>query len=137
MIYVTHDQDEAMAPGDRVAVLDRGRLQQVDRPAALYERPANRFVAGVPGWPPIHAMDGEPVADGERLLLRLALKVALVERLGPVSPVTLAHGDWSVAARLSGACPGPSASRSRWSWPSNGRTCSTEKTGRALCHGNP
>src|SRR6516165_2012106 len=46
MFYVTHDQEEALTLGDRVVVLDRGRVQQADRPTALYERPANCFVAG-------------------------------------------------------------------------------------------
>jgi ABC-type sugar transport system ATPase subunit len=44
-IYVTHDQAEAMALGDKIAVLDRGRLQQVGSPDEIYHRPANRFVA--------------------------------------------------------------------------------------------
>src|SRR6059058_946018 len=51
MIYVTHDQVEAMTLGDRVAVLDRGRLQQVASPRDLYDRPANAFVAGFIGNP--------------------------------------------------------------------------------------
>ena len=51
-IYVTHDQAEAMTLGDRVAVLDHGRLQQVAPPRELYERPANTFVAGFIGNPP-------------------------------------------------------------------------------------
>jgi multiple sugar transport system ATP-binding protein len=51
MIYVTHDQVEAMTLGDRIAVLDRGRLQQVGTPAEVYDRPANRFVAGFVGTP--------------------------------------------------------------------------------------
>ncbi|HVW35228.1 MAG TPA: sn-glycerol-3-phosphate ABC transporter ATP-binding protein UgpC [Acidimicrobiia bacterium] len=50
-VYVTHDQVEAMTLGDRVAVLRRGILQQVDTPRALYERPANLFVAGFIGAP--------------------------------------------------------------------------------------
>ena len=50
-VYVTHDQIEAMTMGDRVAVLKRGRLQQVDSPQALYERPDNLFVAGFIGSP--------------------------------------------------------------------------------------
>lgn len=50
MIYVTHDQAEALTLGDRVAVLHDGRLQQVDAPRALWDRPANRFVAGFLGW---------------------------------------------------------------------------------------
>src|SRR5689334_17811029 len=44
-IYVTHDQEEANAVADRVAVLDQGRIQQIGLPAELYDRPANRFVA--------------------------------------------------------------------------------------------
>ena len=51
MVYVTHDQVEAMTLGDRIAVLDQGRLQQVGTPAEVYERPANRFVAGFVGTP--------------------------------------------------------------------------------------
>jgi multiple sugar transport system ATP-binding protein len=51
MVYVTHDQVEAMTLGDRVAVLRGGRLQQIDRPRALYERPANAFVAAFVGSP--------------------------------------------------------------------------------------
>ena len=54
MIYVTHDQVEAMTLGDRVAVLDRGRLQQVAPPRDLYDRPANAFVAGFIGNPPMN-----------------------------------------------------------------------------------
>jgi ABC-type sugar transport system ATPase subunit len=51
VIYVTHDQTEAMTLADRVAVLDRGRLQQVGKPEELYQRPANRFVASFIGSP--------------------------------------------------------------------------------------
>ena len=50
-VYVTHDQTEAMTMGDRVAVLKEGRLQQVDTPRNLYERPMNVFVAGFIGSP--------------------------------------------------------------------------------------
>lgn len=53
-IYVTHDQVEAMTLGDRVAVLKGGRLQQLDTPMGLYERPANRFVAQFIGSPPMN-----------------------------------------------------------------------------------
>ena len=50
-LYVTHDQTEAMTMGDRVAVMRDGRLEQVDTPQALYEHPANLFVAGFIGSP--------------------------------------------------------------------------------------
>ncbi len=69
MIYVTHDQDEAMALGDRVAVLHHGALQQVDRPDILYQQPANRFVAGFLGWPPMNLLDGQLVENGGQLAL--------------------------------------------------------------------
>src|SRR5204863_1845292 len=50
-VYVTHDQAEAMTLGHRVAVLADGRLQQCDKPRALYDAPANTFVAGFVGSP--------------------------------------------------------------------------------------
>ena len=62
-VYVTHDQVEAMTMGDRVAVLDGGRLQQVDTPRALYERPVNAFVAGFIGSPAMSLFEA-PVTDG-------------------------------------------------------------------------
>ena len=54
MIFVTHDQVEALSLGERVAVMDRGRLQQVGTPDAVYRRPQNLFVAGFVGSPPIN-----------------------------------------------------------------------------------
>jgi multiple sugar transport system ATP-binding protein len=69
MLHVTHDQDEALNLGDRVAVLDRGELQQVDTPSALLECPANRFVAGFLGSPPRSFLDGKLIADEGGLTL--------------------------------------------------------------------
>jgi multiple sugar transport system ATP-binding protein len=54
MVYVTHDQIEAMTMGDRVAVLRSGELQQVDTPTNVYDRPVNLFVAGFIGSPPMN-----------------------------------------------------------------------------------
>jgi multiple sugar transport system ATP-binding protein len=59
MIYVTHDQVEALTLGDRVVVLRDGRAQQIDKPLALYQRPCNRFVAGFLGWPRMNFLDGQ------------------------------------------------------------------------------
>ena len=56
MIFVTHDQVEALSLGQRVAVMDRGRVQQVGTPAEVYERPANLFVAGFVGSPPMNRL---------------------------------------------------------------------------------
>ncbi|MEY2675950.1 MAG: hypothetical protein RL645_456 [Actinomycetota bacterium] len=63
-VYVTHDQVEAMTMGDRVAVLKDGVLQQVDTPIALYERPANVFVAGFIGSPAMNLVQLPIVAGG-------------------------------------------------------------------------
>ena len=57
-VYVTHDQVEAMTMGDRVAVLLAGELQQVDTPTSIYDRPANLFVAGFMGSPPMNLAHG-------------------------------------------------------------------------------
>jgi multiple sugar transport system ATP-binding protein len=58
-IYVTHDQVEAMTMGDRVAVMSQGHLQQVDTPIRLYEQPANLFVAGFIGTPPMNLLEAK------------------------------------------------------------------------------
>ncbi|HVX14527.1 MAG TPA: ABC transporter ATP-binding protein [Pirellulales bacterium] len=58
MIYVTHDQTEALALGDRIAVLNRGRIEQVGPPQTIYHRPANRFVAGFIGTAPMNFFEG-------------------------------------------------------------------------------
>ena len=57
MIYVTHDQVEAMTLADRIVVLREGRVEQVGEPLALYHRPANRFVAGFIGSPQMNFID--------------------------------------------------------------------------------
>jgi len=65
MIYVTHDQVEAMTMGDRICVLRDGEIQQIDEPLALYRRPANLFVAGFIGSPPMNFFRGSLLpADG-------------------------------------------------------------------------
>ena len=64
MIYVTHDQVEAMTMGDRIAVLERGVLQQVADPHTLYTSPANTFVAGFIGTPPVNLFAAHVTADG-------------------------------------------------------------------------
>ncbi len=66
-VYVTHDQVEAMTMGDRVAVMKDGLLQQCDTPRALYDRPANVFVAGFMGSPPMNLMEGVVAWDGVRV----------------------------------------------------------------------
>src|SRR5690606_18965881 len=68
MVYVTHDQVEAMTLGQRIVVLDGGRIQQVDTPMALYERPVNLFVATFLGSPAMNVVPGRlEAADGPAL----------------------------------------------------------------------
>jgi multiple sugar transport system ATP-binding protein len=64
VIYVTHDQVEAMTLGDRIVLMDRGVIQQVDTPMKIYRRPANRFVASFIGSPAMNFIPGE-VRGGE------------------------------------------------------------------------
>jgi ABC-type sugar transport system ATPase subunit len=68
-VLVTHDQTEAMAMADRVAVMDQGVLQQVGSPDDLYDRPANLFVAQFIGEPPMNLLPGRLERRGERLVL--------------------------------------------------------------------
>ena len=65
MIFVTHDQVEAMTLGDRVVVMHEGRVQQVGRPGEVYNAPRNRFVAGFVGSPPMNFVEGCVEAGGE------------------------------------------------------------------------
>lgn len=64
MIYVTHDQVEAMTMGDRIVVMKDGHIQQIDTPLNLYNHPVNKFVAGFIGSPAMNFLDGTLVQDG-------------------------------------------------------------------------
>ncbi|MFZ5849509.1 MAG: ABC transporter ATP-binding protein, partial [Actinomycetota bacterium] len=66
-VYVTHDQVEAMTMGDRVAVMKDGLLQQVDTPLALYDHPANLFVAGFIGSPAMNLLQAKPTEGGAKI----------------------------------------------------------------------
>ncbi|MDB5085569.1 MAG: transporter ATP-binding protein, partial [Bacilli bacterium] len=77
-IYVTHDQIEAMTMGDRIVVMRDGLIQQVDTPEQIYNRPANTFVAGFIGNPPMNFIEGtlyERKGDLEFRTDRLSVKV--------------------------------------------------------------
>jgi multiple sugar transport system ATP-binding protein len=131
MIYVTHDQVEAMTLADRIVVLNAGRIEQIGRPKQLYARPATRFVAGFIGAPAMNflpvAIDGDVAAlpGGFRLKLGrridalsaelgvrpeqlapardgLATRVEIVEPLGADTLATCRLGDHLLIARLPG-----------------------------------
>ena len=71
MIYVTHDQTEAMTLGDRIVVMSDGEVQQIDTPQYLYDHPANKFVAGFIGSPQMNFLDGAVVEDGGKIRIKV------------------------------------------------------------------
>ena len=80
-LYVTHDQVEAMTMGERVAVMKDGVLQQIDSPQRLYDEPANLFVAGFIGTPPMNLL--EATVDGDSVVVgaqRIELSAAALRR---------------------------------------------------------
>jgi multiple sugar transport system ATP-binding protein len=83
MVYVTHDQTEAMTMGTRIAVMNEGRLQQVGPPQELYDVPVNRFVAGFIGSPSMNFVDMTTVAtsDGRLTLEAAGISLQVPERL--------------------------------------------------------
>jgi len=81
MIYVTHDQVEAMTMGDRIVVMENGLIQQVDTPINVYERPVNRFVAGFIGSPSMNFVDGRLLGDGGLVFDEGAVRIRLSDRL--------------------------------------------------------
>jgi multiple sugar transport system ATP-binding protein len=92
MVYVTHDQVEAMSMGDRLIVMKDGRVQQVGTPLEIYDRPANQFVAGFLGSPPMNFLECDLVPDsdgasltgaGWRLPLRGSARFAAEAASGP------------------------------------------------------
>lgn len=88
-VYVTHDQTEAMTMGDRIAILNDGKLQQVGTPLECYHEPANRFVAGFIGEPSMNFFEME--AQGSRLVsenFAYSLSDELREAIGDTTYVT-------------------------------------------------
>jgi len=80
IIYVTHDQTEAMTMGDRIAVMKSGVIQQVADPITVYDKPKNKFVAGFIGSPPMNFMNGRLIRkDGKVYFDEGKIQVKLVE----------------------------------------------------------
>jgi multiple sugar transport system ATP-binding protein len=96
MIYVTHDQVEAMTMGDRIVVMSGGVIQQVDSPMRLYDNPANRFVAGFIGSPAMNFVAGRLVSGRPARfvsgLLNVPLPAATAGRLKSAGPDGLTLG---------------------------------------------
>lgn len=82
-IYVTHDQEEAMTLGDRVAVINDGRIQQIDEPHTVYAEPANRFVAGFVGEPPMNFFDVDlEERNGKYWVVSDTMELSVPEAIG-------------------------------------------------------
>lgn len=78
MVYVTHDQVEAMTLGDRIVIMNQGRVQQVGRPLDVYDAPANLFVAGFIGAPEMNLVKGQlKAASGHLVFEAPGIRVAL------------------------------------------------------------
>ena len=91
MVLVTHDQGEALALGDRVAVIDHGRVVQVARPLELYDRPSNRFVARFIGQPAMNLLPCLVSKESPNLVIRII-------NLGEIGP-------WSIPLATPWASP--------------------------------
>ena len=80
-IYVTHDQTEAMTLGHRIALLNNGKIQQLDTPLNIYNNPANKFVAGFIGSPSMNFVEGTLEEEGDRLFIHTkGLRLPLDEK---------------------------------------------------------
>jgi ABC-type sugar transport system ATPase subunit len=112
MIYVTHDQTEAMTMGQRIAVMHKGVVRQIDRPLEVYRRPSDMFVAAFIGTPSMNlvegnvsASDGKLVFHSESVSFQMPPALCSVRELCP-------HGDVTIGARpedvaLVTTAPGP------------------------------
>jgi len=97
MIYVTHDQTEAMTMGDRIVVMKDGLIQQIADPITLYDKPINRFVAGFIGSPPMNFVNGKIIKKEGRFYFdegKFQVKVidAMVKNITPYLDKELIFG---------------------------------------------
>ncbi|MCM8787127.1 MAG: ABC transporter ATP-binding protein [Candidatus Omnitrophica bacterium] len=84
VIYVTHDQTEAMTLGNRIAVLKDGRLLQLDTPMNIYNYPKDKFVAGFVGFPPMNFIEGKIIEkDGSLYFYEGSFKIKILEFMYP------------------------------------------------------
>ncbi|MEM1362265.1 MAG: ABC transporter ATP-binding protein [Pseudomonadota bacterium] len=118
MIYVTHDQTEAMTLADKIVVLRDGRVEQVGTPMELYNNPANQFVAGFLGSPSMNFLPADVITEGDKRILgirpedltlsdsgALALQVNYVEELGGDTNIIGEAANQQVTMRLFGQHP--------------------------------
>ncbi len=97
MIYVTHDQIEAMTLADRIVVMHSGIIQQEGSPEQLFKKPKNKFVAGFLGTPPMNFLDASVVSEGDEVFLtgdgfRLRCNDTAIQRLAGTSANNITLG---------------------------------------------
>ncbi len=102
MIFVTHDQVEAMTMADRIVVMDRGGVQQVGTPMEIYKNPANMFVAGFVGSPPMNFFEGSISSTDHGLeFVHSSFRLALTKENGNVIREQPGDKRWVLGARPS------------------------------------
>jgi len=105
-LYVTHDQVEALSLGDRIAVMRDGQILQYDTPLNVYDKPANLFIGGFIGNPPMNFLEGEIRAEDDRVVVRR--HHSLPQGPGDAAPMEGAIGAGGHPGRehRNAACPG-------------------------------
>ncbi len=99
MMYVTHDQTEAMTMGQRIAVMNKGVVRQLDNPLEVYRKPADRFVAGFIGTPSMNMIDGTVQRSDGRLVFRTeSLSVAIPPEMDSITNLC-PHGKITIGIR--------------------------------------
>jgi len=143
MLYVTHDQTEAMSMADQVVLLRDGRIEQDGRPEDLYDRPASVFTARFIGTPPMNVVS-LPALTGEGLLVGvrpedvrlgaegLAAIVAATEYLGADTIVTCRMGEQLVNARLAGGLHAQPGAPVKLSWNAAAQHLFDARTGKRI-----
>lgn len=127
-VFVTHDQIEALSMSDRIAVMDRGRIVQLDTPRAVYERPANRFVADFIGE--MNFIAGQLPSGGDRIMLSDGQQIA-------VPPHLVGHHDGAVVlairpSRLAPGNGGLSATVTGCTYLGEGYSCTAQLAGQEI-----
>jgi multiple sugar transport system ATP-binding protein len=98
-VYVTHDQVEAMTMGDRIAIMNAGRLQQADTPEAIYVRPANLFVAGFIGSPKMNLVSGRVSSQDGRVAAEFLGQTVVLAGALADAVAKVEHGEIVVGLR--------------------------------------
>ena len=117
MIYVTHDQVEAMTLADRIVIMDEGNIQQVGTPMELYDTPINKFVASFIGSPEMNFIicnDGKTLGirpediyllkdyDDKKNHRKIIASIEVIETLGPETLITVIYDNTKIVAKISG-----------------------------------